>query len=79
MPTVVVAAMTTSVKENVRSGKSPVCLFLPAGDPMDKEGAILGFQIMTIEKMRLENFAGKISAEQQLQVDSIIKNSFGLS
>lgn len=79
MPTVVVAAMTTSVKDNVRAGKSPVCLFLPAGEPMEKEGAILGFQIMTIDKMRLENLAGKISTAQQLQVDAIVRTSFGLS
>lgn len=78
MPTVVIAAMTTSVKDNVRAGKSPVSLFLPAGQPMEKEGAVLGFQIMTIDKMRLENLAGRISAEQQKQVDSIIRTSFGL-
>ncbi len=79
MPTVVVAALTTSVRDNVRAGKSPVSLYLPAGEPMEKEGAVLGFQIMTIDKMRLEDLAGRITAEQQLRVDSIIRTSFGLS
>lgn len=78
MDTVVVAALTTTVKESTRSGKSPVTLFLPQGEPLEKEGSVLGFQVMTVSKMRLEGLAGAISKEQQLQVDRILATSFGL-
>jgi mRNA-degrading endonuclease toxin of MazEF toxin-antitoxin module len=78
MNTVVVAAMTTTVNVSTRNGTSPITLFLPAGEPMDVEGSVLGFQIMTVDKMRLEKLAGCISPEQQLQVDKIIRMSFGL-
>ncbi|WP_350309815.1 type II toxin-antitoxin system PemK/MazF family toxin [Arthrobacter sp. fls2-241-R2A-172] len=78
MDTVVVAAMTTKVKESTRNGTSPVTLFLPKGDPMDVEGSVLGFQVMTVSKMRLDKLAGEISREQQLEVDKILATSFGL-
>lgn len=79
MDTVVVAALTTTVKDSTRNGTSPVTLFLPQGDPMDREGSVLGFQVMTISKMRLEDYAGEISAGQQTQVDKILATSFGLT
>jgi mRNA-degrading endonuclease toxin of MazEF toxin-antitoxin module len=79
MHTVVVAALTTKVKDSTRNGTSPVTLFLPEGEPMDREGAVLGFQIITISKMRLEDLAGEISPEQQAQVDKILATSFGLT
>lgn len=78
MPTVVMAAMTTRVRPEVRAGQSRVCVFLPAGLPMTEEGAVLGFQVMTVSKERLENFGGTLSAQQIHAVNSAIRTSFGL-
>lgn len=78
MNTVVVAAMTTTVRDSARNGNSPVSLFLPEGQPMPREGVILGFQIMTVDKGRLEDCAGQISDVQQSSVDQILRTSFGL-
>ncbi len=78
MDTVVVAALTSKVRENVRAGRSPVSVFLPAGQPLEKEGSVLAFQVMTITKRRLEDYGGKLSGEQMRQVDAALRASFGL-
>lgn len=79
MQTVVTVALTTSVRDAVREGRSPVAVFLPEGQPMDKEGAVLCFQVTTLARDRLEDFAGELTPEQMRQVDRALTSSFGLS
>ncbi|MFD5637427.1 type II toxin-antitoxin system PemK/MazF family toxin [Streptomyces sp. NPDC127077] len=73
MNTVVVAAMTTSVREG-----SPVQVTLEAGDPLPNRGSILGFQVTTIDQRRLEDFAGQLRPEQLKELDVVIARCFGL-
>jgi mRNA interferase MazF len=78
MPTIVVAALTTAVRESTRQGRSPVSVYLPAGHPLPHEGSVLAFQVSTIAKERLEDYAGDLSANQMLAVDAAIRTSFGI-
>jgi mRNA-degrading endonuclease toxin of MazEF toxin-antitoxin module len=78
MPTVVVAACTTTVKSHVREGKSPVAVYLPAGQPLPEEGSVLGFQVMTASQERLRRYAGRLTAAQMAAVDQALATSFGL-
>ncbi|MFB7971038.1 type II toxin-antitoxin system PemK/MazF family toxin [Streptomyces rubiginosohelvolus] len=73
MNTVVVAAMTTTVREGSR-----VQLVLEAGDPMPKRGAILGFQLSTIDKDRLGDHAGRLRPEQLEELNGVLALCFGL-
>ncbi|KAA6218815.1 type II toxin-antitoxin system PemK/MazF family toxin [Streptomyces filamentosus] len=73
MNTVVVAAMTTSVREG-----SKVQLTLEAGDPLPQRGSILGFQISTIDQTRLERHAGRLRPEQLEELNGVIALCFGL-
>ncbi|MBF6388274.1 type II toxin-antitoxin system PemK/MazF family toxin [Nocardia farcinica] len=79
MRTVVTAALTTSVRDSTREGRSPVTVFLPAGKPLEKEGTVLGFQITTLAWERLEDYAGELTSEQMREVDRAIAASFGLA
>nr|WP_258545017.1 type II toxin-antitoxin system PemK/MazF family toxin [Micromonospora provocatoris] len=73
MPVVIIAALTTSVRRG-----SPVAVHLPAGQPLDREGSILAFQVMTADKSRLKNYAGRLTSSQLLQLDAALRTSFGL-
>ncbi|MFC9687634.1 type II toxin-antitoxin system PemK/MazF family toxin [Kribbella sp. NPDC056951] len=73
MNVVTVAALTTRVKH----GKMAV--YLPVGKPLDKEGEILPFQIMSIDKRRLEDYAGCLSDEQVAELDAKLKLCWGLT
>ncbi|WP_448222462.1 type II toxin-antitoxin system PemK/MazF family toxin [Gordonia iterans] len=79
MNVVVTVALTTSVRPAVREGRSPVSVFLPEGEPLDKEGCVLAFQVTTLDQERLEKYAGELSTEQMRQVDRAIAASFGLA
>lgn len=79
MRTVVTAAMTTKVKDSVREGRSPVAVYLPTGQPMEKEGAVLAFQITTLARERLEDYGGELTPEQMREVDRALAASFGLA
>lgn len=79
MSVVVTAAMTRTVRASVRDGRSPVSVFLPEGQPMDDEGAVLCFQITTLDQNRLEESAGELTPGQMRQVDRAIAASFGLT
>jgi mRNA-degrading endonuclease toxin of MazEF toxin-antitoxin module len=78
MPTVVVAALTTSVRDSTRAGRSPVSVFLPAGQPLPDEGSLLAFQVMTIDKVRLAQYIARLTPVQLVQVDAALRTSFGL-
>jgi mRNA interferase MazF len=72
MNVVTVAALTSQVK----GGKLGV--HLPAGHPLDKEGEILPFQIVSIDKNRLERYAGSLSDDQIAELDAKLKLCWGL-
>jgi mRNA interferase MazF len=72
MPVVVVAAMTSVVKT------SRLALTLPAGEPMEREGQILPFQVTTVDKSRLEDYAGSLSAYQVLELERRMRLCWGL-
>lgn len=46
---------------------------------MDDEGAVLCFQITTLDQNRLEESAGELTPGQMRQVDRAIAASFGLT
>lgn len=79
MKVVVTAALTTSVRDSTREGRSPVSVFLPEGEPLDKEGCVLAFQITTLAHERLEKLAGELTPEQMRHVDRAIAISFGIA
>lgn len=79
MKVVVTAALTSAVRESARQGRSPISVYLPAGEPLDKEGTVLAFQITTLARERLEDYAGELSAEQMREVDRALAASFGLA
>jgi mRNA interferase MazF len=74
MNTVVVAALTTKVREG-----SKIQVVLEAGDPLPQRGAILGFQVSTIDQVRLERFGGRLRLEQLKELDEVIARCFGLT
>ncbi|MEU6849128.1 type II toxin-antitoxin system PemK/MazF family toxin [Actinacidiphila alni] len=73
MNTVVVAAMTTKVREN-----SKITVTLEADDPLPNRGDILGFQVTTIDQGRLERLDGQLRPEQIAELDEVIARCFGL-
>ncbi len=70
---VVVAAITSQVRDN-----SPVQAILEKGEPLDKRSAVLTFQVLTVTKSRLEKYIGRLTDDQQTDVDRKICLSFGL-
>jgi mRNA interferase MazF len=78
MRVVVTVALTSTVRDSVREGRSPVSVFLPAGEPLESEGSVLAFQVTTLARERLEDKAGELTKEQMRQVDHAVAMSFGL-
>jgi mRNA interferase MazF len=74
LPTVVVAAITS----NVVRRNSPVAPILPPGQPLPLESAVLTFQIRTIDRQRLQQFAGLLTPPQVQAVNYGLALSFGL-
>lgn len=79
MKVVVVAAITTTIRDSVREGRSPVCVFLPKDEPLKKESTVLGFQVLTLAHERLDAYEGELTAEQMRDVDRAVAASFGLA
>ena len=73
LPTVVLAAIATSVREG-----SPVSVTLDKGHPCPERGAVLCFQVMTVDKRRIEDLIGVVPADKMVEVDRKIALSFGL-
>jgi mRNA-degrading endonuclease toxin of MazEF toxin-antitoxin module len=72
MRTVLVAALTTTIRQ------SPVCVVLPAGRPLPEPGTILAFQIMTIDKSRLDRYRGRLDRQQIAELERAMKTAFDL-
>jgi len=72
MPVVVVAALTTKIK-SLR-----IVVDLPAGDPLQKQGQILPFQVATIDKTRLDGYMGVLSAAQVKDLEDKLRLCWGL-
>jgi mRNA-degrading endonuclease toxin of MazEF toxin-antitoxin module len=73
MPVVVVAALTTAIKN------SRLAVYLPAGQPLPRAGEILAFQVATIDKSRLDGYMGTLSNEQLGDLRDKLKLCWGLS
>lgn len=73
MPVVVTAAITTSVRPG-----SPVALELPEGSPCERRSSILAFQITTLAKERLDEYVGRLTPDQLVDLNTRIVRSFGL-
>ncbi|HXF81656.1 MAG TPA: type II toxin-antitoxin system PemK/MazF family toxin [bacterium] len=72
-PTVIVAAITRSVKDY------PVTVRLPAGEGgLKEEGCVNCAQIQTIDKSHVGEYIGKLSAKKMAEVDQALRVSFGL-
>ncbi|GIH76125.1 mRNA interferase [Planobispora longispora] len=74
MPTVVVAAMTTKIKPAYK-----VTVTCPAGSPLREAGQILAFQLMTIDKTRLDDYMGVLDASQIEELNAALRMAWGLS
>lgn len=79
MPVVVTAALTTTVRPEVRQGRSRVSVYLPAGEPLEREGCVLCFQITTLARERLEGYISSVSDDQMQRISDAISVAFGLS
>jgi mRNA interferase MazF len=73
MPVVVIAGVTTAVRPG-----SPIQVHLPAGSPLERESAVLGFQVMTVDQARLESYAGVLTKDQLDELDQVVSRCFGL-
>ena len=73
MATVVIAAVTTNVREG-----SPVSVTLPAGRPLARRSSVLAFQVMTAAQDRLRDYLGSLDSAQLRQLDNALRTSFGL-
>ena len=71
--TILIAAMTTTIRPN-----SPVTVTLPAGHPMAEAGSILVFQIMTIDKTRLDGYQGRLTSAQIDEMNAKMKVALDL-
>jgi mRNA interferase MazF len=78
MPTVVVAAITSSPAAVEKRKNSPVCVYLPAGSPTPQDSLVLAFQIMTASNDRLMDYIGKLSSVQLTKVKAALAVSFDL-
>lgn len=70
---VTVAAVTTKI----RSG-SPLQLILPKGYPCKEESAVLGFQVMTVDKARLDDFVGSLDSAQLEELRRLMRTVWAL-
>ncbi len=73
MPVVVVAAITTKIKPVYT-----VTVILPEGRPMDRKCQILAFQLMTIDKSRLDGYAGHLEPSQIEELKNALRRAWGL-
>ena len=74
LKTVVIAAITTAIHDPL----SPVAPVLPAGAPLEKESAVLTFQVRTVDKSRLGGYLGRLTFQQMRAVNTGLALSFGL-
>jgi mRNA interferase MazF len=72
MPVVVVAAVTSQVKSYVFT------VDLPEGKPLERHSQVLAFQVMTVDKTRLAQYAGSLDADQLSRLKDALKTAWGL-
>lgn len=72
MPVVMVAAITTKIKP------FSFTVDLPQGKPLTEHSQILGFQVMSIAKDRLERYAGTLDAQQIRDLENALRTAWGL-
>lgn len=75
LPTIVVAAVSTKVRDRT----NPLAPVLSAGCPLPEESAVFTFQLRTLDKQRLDGYAGSLTPEQQQLVNQGLALSFGLA
>ena len=73
MPTVIVAAITTTVRQG-----SSIAVTLPAGQPLKRESQIMAFQVMTVDQSRLGNYAGCLDQAQIADLEKAMRLAWGL-
>ena len=73
MPVVVVAAITTKIKPVYT-----VTVILPEGKPLSHKCQILAFQLMTIDKSRLDGYMGHLEASQIEDLENALRRAWGL-
>ena len=65
--------VTTRIRPSSR-----VAVLLPEGQPLREESQILSFQVMTVDKSRLETYAGALTPAQVTQLDASLRLCWGL-
>jgi len=73
MRTVIVAAMTTKIVPAYL-----VTVTLPAGRPLRRAGQIRAFQLMTVDKSRLDEYLGRLDANQIAELEKALRLAWGL-
>jgi mRNA interferase MazF len=73
MPTVVVAAITSQLKP-----AAYVVVNLPENRPLRLASQILAFQVTTIDKSRLESYAGELDTVQLGQLKNALRMAWDL-
>jgi len=73
-PVIIVAALTTRIPDRLY----PWTVYLPQGQPMDREGLVLCNQVLTVSKERLERYRATLTPAQMQQVRTALMISLGL-
>lgn len=68
-----VAAITTKIRPG-----SPLQLILPQGRPCREESAVLGFQVMTVDKVRLIGYVGALDSAQLEDLRRLLRTVWAL-
>lgn len=72
-PTVIIAAITSRPKT-----KLPTHVLIRGIEGLEKESFVLLEQIRTLDKLRLEDYVGKLNREQMMKVDKALRSSTGI-
>lgn len=72
-PTVIIAAITSQPK-----AKLPTHVLIRGIEGLEKESFVLLEQIRTLDKLRLEDYIGKLDREQMMKVDKALRSSTGI-
>jgi mRNA interferase MazF len=71
---VTVAAITSKVKNR----SSRVQVILPPGQPLKQESSILAFQVVSIDKSRLDGFVGVLTPPQIIQLNQALRAAWDI-
>jgi mRNA interferase MazF len=74
-PNVIIAALTSQQVQ--QRSQTPINVFVAAGD-LPQDSVILGNQIMTVSKDRLERHRGQLTAAQTEELANALRLSLGL-